>query len=563
MQARGHAVTRLEDASPASLDRLVQGWAGPEDAPDRIVHLSSLVPGDDRGTQAGEEAGEEAAFWGRQDRDTLGLLRLLQTVTSIAADRPLAVHIVSTGLYDLTGADPLIPGNAPLITVARVAAQEVPGVTCRLIDVDPIGPGTDLDDLALGVEARFAANGASDTVVALRRRRAWRLDFERIDADAACMPTRAPRERGIYLITGGLGKVGLVFARYLAATCRARLVLVGRSAMPAPDGWDALLAAEPRDADLCDRIAAVRALEALGADVMVASADVSDEAGMAAVIRAAELRFGTIDGFVHCAGVTNVGRVILDTGLPEFEQNVRSKVFGLLVLDRLLGHRRLDFGIVVSSLSAVLGGLGHMAYAAANACADAIVLRRNQTGPGLWTSVDWDAWKFEQGRVDKVQAILNMLDFSMDETEGTQAIDLLMSLRDPEHIVISTGGLGARVRLWIEHHAELRVPGETRGGQHKRPDVGTPFAEPEGPIEQRLATIWQDALGLDRVGRNDDFFEIGGHSLLAVQILAKTREAFGVDFPLDRALEAARLSSAAAVVAELLGQAESRLEAAE
>ena len=101
-----------------------------------------------------------------------------------------------------------------------------------------------------------------------------------------------------------------------------------------------------------------------------------------------------------------------------------------------------------------------------------------------------------------------------------------------------------------------------RDGTYKRPDVATPFAEPVGRIETRLAAIWRAALGLDRVGRDDDFFEIGGHSLLAVQILAKTREAFGVDFPLDRAQEAGRLSTAAAVIASLLRDAP-RLEAAE
>ncbi len=193
-------------------------------------------------------------------------------------------------------------------------------------------------------------------------------------------------------------------------------------------------------------------------------------------------------------------RVLLDTGRLEFEQNLRSKVFGLMVLDRLLADRTLDFGIVVSSLSAVLGGLGHMAYAAANATADAYVLKRNQMGRGLWTSVDWDSWKFEQGRIDQVQAILNMLDYSMDEAEGTRAIDLLFALPQPEQVVISTGNLALRVKLWIAQHAVIRSA-EAKGGQHKRPDVETPFAEPQGPIEQRLALIWMEALGLDRVGR--------------------------------------------------------------
>jgi acyl carrier protein len=248
-----------------------------------------------------------------------------------------------------------------------------------------------------------------------------------------------------------------------------------------------------------------------------------------------------------------VARTILDTGLPEFEQNFRSKVFGLIVLDKLLAARRLDFGLVVSSLSAVLGGLGHMAYAAANAYADVFVLRRNQFGCGTWTTVDWDSWKFERGRVDKVQAILNLLELSIDEDEGATAIELLLSMQAPEQVIVSTGSLRLRVEAWIEQHAVLRSAEPT--GQHRRPDVDTPFEEPDGIIEQRLAAIWQEALGLDRVGRNDDFFAIGGHSLLAVAIMSKTRDAFGVDFPLERALEATRLSSAAAVIGELLAAA--------
>lgn len=554
LQSRGDRVSILAETDPKSLDELVARWTGAADTPDRILHLASLdAPpgGAANGSAVGASAFDEAAFWSDQDRKVLGLLRLLQTINPISAGKPLAIHIVSTGVYDVTGIDPLIPANAPLVTFARIAAQELAHVTCRVLDIEQEAAGS---ELAERIESRLAASGAQDTVVALRHRRAWRLDYEQIDPDTARAPDRATRERGVYLITGGFGKVGMVFARYLAKSCRARLVLVGRSEVPARDTWDSVMHDPQANSAARDRIAAIRSLEALGAEVLPLSADVSREAEVAAAIRTAEQRFGAIHGIVHCAGVTDVGRIILDTGSSEFEQNFRSKVFGLLALDAALGGRTLDFAVVVSSLSAVLGGLGHMAYAAANAMADAIVLSRNQSGRGLWTTVDWDSWKFEQGRVDKVQAILNLLDFSMDENEGTEAIDLLLSMRTPEHVIVSTGSLKARIRLWIERHAELQSADSERGGQHRRPEVSTPFEEPVGPIETRLAAIWKEALGLDRVGRNDDFFEIGGHSLLAVTILAKTREAFGVDFPIERALEAARLSSAAAVIASLLGE---------
>jgi acyl transferase domain-containing protein len=547
LRQAGDAVTTLPETSPDALDALLTRWSDAADVPDRIVHLSSL-----EGDRTNGDV-DPATFWRSQDRDVLGLLRLLQTVSTVGGGKSLAVHIVSTGIYDVTGTDPLRPENAPLVTFARVAPQEVAGVTCRLIDIEPIAPGDDLADLSGRIDARFAAGGATDTVVAIRRRRAWRLDYERLDTSAVCAARPATRDRGVYLITGGLGNVGLVFARYLARSCAARLVLVGRSAVPAPALWDGLLSDPDTDAGLVERLRAIRELEALGAEVLAVAADVSDDTDMQRAIALAQERFGRIDGFVHCAGVTNVGRIILDTTRSEFEQNFRSKVFGLTALERLLGDHDLDFGMVVSSLSAVLGGLGHMAYAAANACADAMILAHNQTGRGsTWMAVDWDSWKFESGRIDAVQAMLNTLDFSLDEREGCEAIDRLLSMQESEYVIVSTGSLAARVRQWIEERAEPQSAGAKNGERHERPDVETPFEEPQGAIEERLAAIWQDALGLDRVGRNDDFFEIGGHSLLAVQILSKTREAFGVDFPLDRAVEVARLSSAAAVIAELL-----------
>ena len=232
LSARGHAVSTIADASTASLDRLMQGWSGSADVPERIIHVSSL-----EAAEADPRAPlDEAAFWGRQERDVLGLLRLLQSVSSVGDGSPVAIHLVSTGLYDLGGADTLVPENAPLITFARVVAQEVAPVTCRLIDIEPVGPQTDFGELADRILARFAASDAQQTVVALRRRKAWRLDVADVDCSTACSVPRTTRQRGVYLITGGLGKVGLVFARHFAKTCQARLVLVGRSAVPSPEG---------------------------------------------------------------------------------------------------------------------------------------------------------------------------------------------------------------------------------------------------------------------------------------------------------------------------------------
>ena len=116
------------------------------------------------------------------------------------------------------------------------------------------------------------------------------------------------RPRGVYLITGGLGGIGLAFARCLAERVQARLVLVGRSRLPARDEWPGVDEV-PRADDERRTIEQLRALESLGAEILVVAADVTDVAQMRAVVATAEQRFGRIDGVVHAAGVAGGGLI--------------------------------------------------------------------------------------------------------------------------------------------------------------------------------------------------------------------------------------------------------------
>jgi amino acid adenylation domain-containing protein len=91
-----------------------------------------------------------------------------------------------------------------------------------------------------------------------------------------------------------------------------------------------------------------------------------------------------------------------------------------------------------------------------------------------------------------------------------------------------------------------------------RPNLERPYAAPEGPVEQALASIWREVLGLDRVGRHDDFFDLGGHSLLAVKMLARVHDSLGVSLALRQLFDGSTMSElAGALTAELLAEAKS------
>ncbi|GAA0988636.1 hypothetical protein GCM10009555_070750 [Acrocarpospora macrocephala] len=181
-----------------------------------------------------------------------------------------------------------------------------------------------------------------------------------------------PRPHGTVLITGGTGALGGHVARWLAAQGAEHLLLTSRRGLAA-DG-----AAELREE-----------LTALGARVSIVACDVADADDLAAVLADVPAEC-PLTGVVHAAGISPAnGLDGLDAA--ELAEVMRAKVVGALNLDELLGDLELDFFVLFSSIAAVWGSGGQAAYAAANACLDALAEQRRARA-AVATSVAWGPW---------------------------------------------------------------------------------------------------------------------------------------------------------------------------
>src|SRR5205085_10757250 len=159
--------------------------------------------------------------------------------------------------------------------------------------------------------AQIASELLSDSleaVVAYRANQRFVQAFEPVRLERPPRASTRLREEGVYLITGGLGGIGLALAEHLAHSLRAKLVLVGRSAFPAKDEWQQWLLTHTND-DLSSKIRKLQAMENLGAEVVVTSADVSDKNQMREVLRRAREQFGHINGVIHAAGISPGGMI--------------------------------------------------------------------------------------------------------------------------------------------------------------------------------------------------------------------------------------------------------------
>jgi hypothetical protein len=278
-------------------------------------------------------------------------------------------------------------------------------------------------------------------------------------------------------------------------------------------------------------------MEEAGAEVLVHTADVAVVEELSAAVSAVRASFGRLDAVVHAAGVTDRRAFVPVRELDDegSEVHFRPKVHGLLSLFEVLRDVQLDFCLVQSSLSAVLGGLGFAAYAAANAFMDAFVEQLEPRRGGPWISVDWDTWRAGAPAAgdDGAGFGATIERYAMSHREGLDAVERVLALGRGGQLVSSTGDLRARIAQWVE----LRSDRGEAALAHPRPQLSRPYSAPQTEAERVIASVWQDVLGVHQVGRHDDFFELGGHSLLATQVFARLRRALDLDLSMRTLFE--------------------------
>jgi NAD(P)-dependent dehydrogenase (short-subunit alcohol dehydrogenase family) len=466
---------------------------------------------------------------------------------------PIRLSYVSDQLQEVTGDELLCPEKAALIGPCRVVPLEYPNISCRSIDLSRSSSG-DIDLLL----AELVADSADD-FVAYRNGYRWTPSQQRSALAAVDGESARLRPKGVYLISGGLGGIGLSLAGFLAENYQARLVLTSRQGLPERENWDALLASDSRETKQAARIEAVRRLEDLGAEVMVETADVCDRDQMSKLVERARERFGAIEGVVHAAGIAGGGVIQLTTA-DAARRVIAPKVQGARNLVELLRDDPPRFMVFCSSVNALYGAPGQVDYSSANAFLDALACSLRREHGSFTVSINWDTWREVGMAVDTevpaawAEQRRASLASAISPEEGVQAFERILCSRWPRVLVTPRP-----VQAQVSQLQNRRQDSESVAveGAHDRPDLDSDYVASRDELERHIASIWGDLLGLDRVGIHDDFLELGGHSLLATQLLARLRRELGVDWALDAVFKSPTVAEQAALVRQTRSERDS------
>lgn len=380
----------IDPARAGDYSKLMDLLRAQHASPAHIVHLWALAPRPRR--LFGSSGDADLAAWDEGAiRNFYSLLFLAQAL-AFELDQ-VRLTAIGSAIEALPGEREVHPEKTSLMGVCRVLPREMPGASCSVVDIVVPPARSDaearLADRLLG--ELFASK--REPLVMLRDSGRWVQRFAPLLLDPAPGARTWLRPGGVYLVTGGLGGIGLELMQHLALHAKARLVCVGRSAIPDESAWNRWLQEHGAEDSTSRKIRKLQALRALGAEVMLEAADVTDREAMIDVVTRATRRFGRINGVFHCAGVLKDQLIALRA--PEAHSAVLSvKAKGALVLQSLFKDGDLDLLVNFSSVSSVLGLPGQADYTAANAVLDA--LAKAHTARGSRTrivSINWNAWK--------------------------------------------------------------------------------------------------------------------------------------------------------------------------
>lgn len=452
----GHG--RVRPDRPEDMRLLVLSALGSERPACRgIVHLWSLDAPPLAGS--GVEALRTAHVLG-----CTSVLHLVQALTQAEWEEPPRLWLVTQHAQAVGEAPaPLAVAQASLWGLGRVIAEEHHELWGGLVDLEP---GMAIPEACRWLLREIRDPDGEDQV---GYRRGERFVARLVRDGGPRESTRLPwRPDGSYLVTGGLGDLGLRVARWMAEQGARRVILLGRTPVPPRADW-------PRaEGRLAERLAAVREVERLGAAVHLVSVDVADEAALTAFLDGFRREgWPPVRGVVHAAGVIE-DRLLLKLDAAALEAVLRPKVLGGWLLHRLFGDSPLDFFILFSSAGALLGQPGQGNYAAANAFLDALAHHRRAAGlPAL--SINWGAWEglgfaATAGGQRTIGHAAQRGFGSFGAARGLDALGRLL------------GGDAAQVAVMPVDWSQVR---ERRGAAREAPLLAELARMPDGPGEDR------------------------------------------------------------------------------
>ncbi|GET39922.1 SDR family NAD(P)-dependent oxidoreductase [Microseira wollei] len=529
-----------------------------------------------------------------QEKGLYSLLFLVKAIEQLHETKDdVQLLFVASDCQFILPNDALAYEKATVLGFLKTIPQEMPWLRCRHIDLPVAAVEINRTHLLAEISAL-----TSDQEVAYRNGQRLVPRLQKTDFQQEQQQELPFKNGGVYLITGGLGGIGVKIARYLLEHYQARLLLIGRTPLPDESTWETYLEGED---ELRAKIEAYQQLRQLPGSVLYQAVDIGNLAQMKQTLDLVSSQWSTqFDGVIHLAGVFQE-QLIASATQESLTDVLRQKMMGTWVLHHLLPNHNHGLFIHFSSVNGFFGGTGVGAYAAANSFLEAFSTYQRQHSSWQSYCLSWSIWdETGMSRGNTIKEVSRAKGYyAISPSQGIDSLLIALAHRS-SHLLIGldaskspiqrftldcqslqqlTALFTANTReLSIEqvqvgdrfgtptqcHFVQLDEMPLTDTGEvdlkqlthfyarsafpvidNIHPHLAAAYAPPQSDLEKIIARVWQEVLHLEQVGVNQNFFELGGNSVLIVQVNSKLRAILNKDLSIVSMFQHPTISSLA------------------
>lgn len=482
--------------------------------PSRVVHLWTLTDHE----QIGENLDEQQGF------SVYSLQYLSKAVNQYSDTDKHIIKIISNGVQMVTGEESLVPEKATLLGACKTLTREYPNITYNNIDVVMPSSQTWQEELLIDALLAELTSHLSNRFTAYRGNHRWVQTAKPIQLkplDGAHLPV--PPD-GVYLITGGVNTIALELGQYLAAMNSATVIFVIPATFPKSKEWPAWLADHPASDITSDNIKQLQALKTQSSTIQFVQVDTTCQEQMQTAMAQVQEQFGSINGVIY-TDLTSSSHVF-DNALPDL---MTDKIRETRILETLFANKPLAFFAFCTTRNTMTNS----AYLIEETAVATLLTAFSHSffsRYGIRTNIiHWPPWQIDDMGAENaasssevISIFWRILTSSNPEVTVRSQNPTPSGINQPAHSLISTQNEVLESNQ-ISNSLDISLFGLQTMSREE--------------IHQTITETWQSLSGIDQIAMDDDFFELGGDSVLALRLISQLRETFQIELPLNTLFE--------------------------
>ncbi|MEK7433713.1 MAG: SDR family NAD(P)-dependent oxidoreductase [Cyanobacteriota bacterium] len=452
------------------------------------------------------------------------LLFLIQEIGNL--NFKTEIIIISKENYFITGNENILPEQMIFNCFLRTVKQEYANINVKNIDID-----SKINNNKL---IKLIYSNIEHKILAIRNNNFWLEDVQKISLDSNF--TSNVSSSDIFVITGGLGGIGLSLAEFLAKKYKSKIVIINRS-------YDEKNISESPSYQKTKEIRDF-------SECYILKADINDKNDLETIFSEINNKIGKISYFIHSAGIISSGLISIKKS-DDYKEIFSVKINATKNIYELCNKYQIKKLILFSSLTTILGGIGETAYISANSFLNSFTDKYSNLDKKVSiTTINWCSWK-EVGMAKKMYDRNSELkyffednDFSITLEEGNNIFNTVLNNEGITNIFISP----LDIKFIQEKYTKVSISNmknllkeylnTKKVNLYERPKLKNTYIEAKTDLELIIKNIWQDNLGIKNIGTEDNFFDLGGHSLLLAKMKIDLEEKLGYELPMSSVFNA-------------------------